>query len=120
MRNQNSVMSFNEAKIKLLQVSPTTLELHGAVSSETALEMAQNARKLTNSTLGISITGIAGPGGGTAQKPVGLVYIGFSSENTSFFKELNLSGDRDRIRNLTSLNALDIIRKHILDLKILN
>lgn len=101
----------NQAKMKSLGVSSKTLENHGAVSGHTALEMAIGARLNARTDLAISITGIAGPDGGTKEKPVGLVYIGFSTGTNSFAKELRLSGDRDRIRNLTTLYALNILRE---------
>jgi nicotinamide-nucleotide amidase len=116
--NAGFITYSNKAKIELLNVNPQTIEKNGAVSKETAVEMAKNARTKTQSSIGISITGIAGPDGGTLEKPVGLVFIGFSSAETDFYKELRLSGDRERIRNLTTLHALDIIRKYILKLEI--
>jgi nicotinamide-nucleotide amidase len=105
----------NQAKIKALGVSPQTLEKYGAVSGHTALEMAIGARLNSRSDISLSITGIAGPDGGTEEKPVGLVYIGFSSAKNSFAKELRLSGNRDKIRNFTTLHALNIIREYLLD-----
>jgi nicotinamide-nucleotide amidase len=77
--------------------------------------MAKGAMEASGSDIAISITGIAGPSGGTPQKPVGLVYIGFASKTQTFFKELRLTGDREKIRNLTTLHALDIIRRYALN-----
>ncbi|QNU65393.1 competence/damage-inducible protein A [Ruminiclostridium herbifermentans] len=108
----------NEAKEEILGVNKQTLEKFGAVSRETAAEMAEGVRKRLNTNIGISITGIAGPDGGTAEKPVGLVYIGLSSESGTITKELRLSGNRNRIRTVTALHAFDMIRRHILGLKI--
>ena len=76
--------------------------------------MARGIRTRTGSDIGLSVTGIAGPGGGTAEKPVGLVYIGISDKDAEFSNELRLWGDRDRIRNLASLHAMNLVRKHIL------
>ena len=76
----------NQAKMKLLNVNAKTLDAFGAVSKETAMEMAEGARLSTNSDIGISITGIAGPDGGTATKPVGLVYVGFSSKDKNILR----------------------------------
>ena len=71
-----------------------------------------------NTDLGLSITGIAGPDGGTVEKPVGLVYIGLSSESVTITKELKLSGNRMRIRTVTAIHAFDMIRRHINGLEI--
>ncbi len=96
----------NEAKMKLLNVSPETLSAYGAVSEQTAKEMADGVRALSGADIGVSATGIAGPGGGTAEKPVGLVYLGISSEKGTRSVKLLLNGSRDRVRLLTSQNAL--------------
>ncbi len=108
----------NEAKEEILGVNKQTLEKYGAVSRETAAEMAEGIRKRLKTNIGISITGIAGPDGGTVEKPVGLVYIGLSSEKGTLTKELRLSGNRKRIRTVTVLHAFDIIRRHIIGLEI--
>ena len=108
----------NEAKEEILGVNKQTLEKYGAVSRETAAEMAEGIRKRLNTDLGLSITGIAGPDGGTVEKPVGLVYIGLSSESGTITKELKLSGNRMRIRTVTALHAFDMIRRHINGLEI--
>jgi nicotinamide-nucleotide amidase len=104
----------NKMKMDFLGVSGETLARFGAVSSEVAREMARGIRTRTGSDIGLSVTGIAGPGGGTAEKPVGLVYIGISDKDAEFSNELRLWGDRDRIRNLASLHAMNLVRKHIL------
>lgn len=103
----------NLSKIESLGVNEKTLEKYGAVSRETAIEMADGARNVSHSDLGLSITGIAGPGGGTEEKPVGLVYVALSSNTGVECKELNLWGGRNRIRNVTALNAFDMIRRHL-------
>lgn len=108
----------NESKQKLLGVQRNTLEKYGAVSHQTAEEMAHNVRKIANTDFGISITGIAGPGGGSIEKPVGLVYIGFSSKENEFVKKTIFNGDRYRIRTRSVLYAMDILRRYILGLKI--
>ena len=90
----------NEAKIRL-GVKEETLREYGAVSGETAREMAECVRKRANAMVGLSTTGIAGPGGGTDKKPVGLVYIGLSTEQGTKSKALRLSGDRDDVRRKT-------------------
>ena len=101
----------NEAKTRILGVSEETLNRHGAVSSETAWEMARGIRKLAGSTIGISLTGIAGPEGGTSEKPVGLVYLGMATEKGEHSRELRLMGRRDSIRTIAAKSALDWLRR---------
>ena len=100
----------NELKMKLLGVSEQTLQEKGAVSPETARQMAEGIRKVTDADIGVGITGIAGPDGGSAEKPVGLVYIAVSSDKHSEVKKLLLSrghkDERNAIRSLAALNAL--------------
>ncbi len=103
----------NDAKVRELGVSPGTLAKYGAVSGEAAAEMANGIKENAQSEIGLSITGIAGPGGGTDEKPVGLVYIGLASGSGTEIKRLNLWGDRNRIRHSACLNALDMIRKNL-------
>jgi len=104
----------NEMKEKLLGVSGATLEKYGAVSEQTAREMAEGVIKLSGADIGVSITGIAGPGGGTREKPVGLVYVGISDSKGGFIcRELHLSGSRERIRTVTVKHALNAVRLRI-------
>ncbi len=86
----------NEAKSRFLDVSPETLREFGAVSPETATRMATGARAGFGADLGIASTGIAGPGGGTDRKPVGLVYIAVETPEQSIVRELRLLGDREQ------------------------
>lgn len=104
----------NEAKMNRLGVKNTTLDEYGAVSAEAAAEMAEGIRITGNADIGIATTGFAGPDGGTEDKPVGTVFIGFSSRDKSFTTRLQLSGSRERIRSMASLNALDILRRNLL------
>ncbi|MGN1098390.1 MAG: competence/damage-inducible protein A [Clostridia bacterium] len=104
----------NEAKEKLLGVKRETLAAHGAVSPETAREMAEGARRVSGADIAVAVTGIAGPDGGTPEKPVGLVYVGISSESGTRAVKLNLSGNRERIRIRTCLHALDLVRRELL------
>lgn len=109
-----SVISYsNEAKQNLLGVSEQTLAEYGAVSKETAIEMAKGVKKLANSCLGLAITGIAGPEGGSNEKPVGLVYISLATDNDLIVKELKFVGDRVGIRTLAAKSALDIVRRFL-------
>lgn len=104
----------NEKKEDLLGVSHETLMQFGAVSRETALEMSLGARLKSGADVGVSMTGIAGPGGGTQEKPVGLVYISISAENFHQAYCLQLAGDREMVRERTSLYVLDMIRRYLL------
>lgn len=103
----------NNAKIQQLNVDEAILERHGAVSEETAAAMAKGLKDITQSDICLSITGIAGPTGGSIEKPVGLVYIGIVTDNNTYVKRLNYSGDRNKIRNYSTIAALDLIRKTI-------
>jgi len=103
----------NEAKMELLGVSEKTLEKYGAVSEETAREMVEGLIKLTGTRVGISVTGIAGPGGGSEEKPVGLVYAGLYIDGRVKVKKLNLSGDRQEIRSKTVTSILQWLRGEI-------
>ena len=98
----------NEIKHKLLGVSDETLRTFGAVSEETAREMAIGVRDLMDADYGISVTGIAGPNGGTADKPVGLVYIACADKDSCVVRRLNLRGDRSHIRKLTANYAISL------------
>lgn len=103
----------NDAKQKLIGVSEDTLKKHGAVSAETALEMAEGALRVSGADVAVSVTGIAGPGGGTLLKPVGLVYVGFASKDKRHFKKLNLTGSREEVRLKTVANVIEIIIKQL-------
>jgi len=104
----------NELKTSLVGVPSELIESKGAVSSEVALALAEGIRKRTGATLGLGITGIAGPGGGTPEKPVGLVHIGLADERRSREVASRFPGDRDRIRHFATQAALDTIRRYFL------
>ncbi len=103
----------NEQKHKLLGVSDDTLQKYGAVSEQTALEMCQGVRNLAEADFGISVTGIAGPGGGTPQKPVGTVWIGICGNNVHMAECFVFDGDREQVREQTADTALGIVINHI-------
>ncbi len=98
----------NAAKEKILGVSHNTLEKYGAVSTETAKEMAVGAAKTANADVALSTTGIAGPTGGTKDKPVGLIYIACSVLGKVYVKELRLKGTREENRAKTVEEALKL------------
>lgn len=103
----------NETKERQLGVEHTLLERCGAVSPEVACAMAKGVMQVANADIGVGITGIAGPGGGTSQKPVGLVYIGISDHKNVRAYEFHFEGTRDQNRRLAVRNALDLIRKTV-------
>jgi PncC family amidohydrolase len=111
---QGVVTYSNEAKTSMLGVPETVIGKFGAVSSETAHAMAEGMRNLAKTDYAISVTGIAGPGGGSESKPVGTVYIGCATPAGVFTKHLLLPGDRELIRWRASQAALDILRLRIL------
>jgi len=88
----------NSAKVELLGVSPALLEAHGAVSSETALAMLAGVFERSNADFAAAVTGIAGPGGGTAEKPVGTVWVAWGGRGNAEARLLQLSGDRGEVR----------------------
>ena len=100
----------NEAKTNILGVSPDTLKAVGAVSADTAREMAAGAKEKAGSDIAVALTGIAGPTGGTEEKPVGLVYAGFAFKNESFAFEYRLKGSRDEIRMKAAAKTLEAAR----------
>ncbi len=103
----------NEAKVRMLDVSEETLSRVGAVSEETALQMARGVRLKSGSDIGVATTGIAGPGGGSLEKPVGTVYIAISTKKKETSCRLCLAGDRHRIRSTAVLYVYDLIRRTI-------
>jgi len=98
----------NPIKQTLLSVRQATLDSVGAVSEECALEMAHGVRQAFGTEVGISSTGIAGPGGATTRKPVGLVYIAVSTPETDDVRELRLSGDRQHVMRASARLALEL------------
>jgi len=111
---EGAITYSNEAKIRTLDVPREIIEAHGAVSSETAEAMANGMRQKARTDYALAVTGIAGPGGGTEEKPVGLVFIGYADESETKSIKINLPGDRYLIRWRTSQAALDLLRRKIL------
>jgi nicotinamide-nucleotide amidase len=103
----------NEAKIDLLRVPKKLIETHGAVSEQVAGAMAAGIRKRAGSTFGIGVTGIAGPGGGSDEKPVGLVYIALADDSQTTTRKFIFPGDRQFIRTLSVNAALDMVRRRV-------
>jgi nicotinamide-nucleotide amidase len=108
------VVYSNELKSTLAGVPDTLIRSHGAVSPEVAKSLAEGIRRRTGATYGVAITGIAGPGGGTEEKPVGLVYVAIADEKETEVVEKNLLGDRERIRHWASQQALDLVRRKLM------
>ena len=113
---QGGIVSYsNEVKISVLHVKEETIKTFGAVSEQTAREMAMNVRKLMNTDIGVSITGLAGLGGGTVEKPVGTVYIGISGINGDIVQKFNFSGSRTEIKEKAAESALKLLKTYLTD-----
>jgi competence/damage-inducible protein CinA-like protein len=114
---ESGVVSYsNESKVDVLGVDDTLIESKGAVSAEVVQSMAEGVRKLANTDLGVGISGIAGPTGGSSEKPVGTVFIGISCKNKGTFSQrYQFRGLREEIKIISSEAALDLIRKFILN-----
>jgi len=107
--NEGYITYSNEAKMRTLSVKESTLMQYGAVSPQTAKEMAMGVRKKAHADFGIASTGIAGPGGGSPEKPVGLVYIACAYDDKCHVRQLNLSGDRSQVRHQAADEALQLL-----------
>lgn len=104
----------NDLKVDLVGVDRTALERFGAVSEEVARQMAFGIRQSTGADFGLSVTGIAGPDGGTREKPVGLVFIGLSDDEDVQVRQERFPGSRETIRMRASRHALDWLRRRLL------
>jgi PncC family amidohydrolase len=113
------VVYSNEAKIKQLGVSKQILEEFGAVSSQTAVEMAEKLKNMTNTDIAVSITGIAGPTGGSKEKPVGTVISAIKVKNEIFIYTLHSKGNRKDIKNKTCYKVLFLLRSLVKTLDLL-
>ena len=112
---QGFITYSNKSKRKLVGVKKLTLKEFGAVSEKTAREMAKGARMVTGSDVSVSITGLAGPDGGTEEKPVGLVYIAVAVKDNMKVQEYRFSGNRAKIRESAVVAALTQLRMSILE-----
>jgi len=105
----------NELKTRLASVPADLIEQNGAVSKPVAQALAEGIRKRTGASIGIGITGVAGPGGGTTEKPVGLVFIALADEQGTEIREFRFPGDRERVRHWSTQMALEVIRRRLRD-----
>ena len=104
----------NRAKEKLLGVSEETLRTYGAVSAETAAQMAEGAAKAAEADAALAVTGIAGPGGGSSEKPVGLVYVGCFVKGRVRTEEFIFTGNREKNRDYAVVRALTVLREELI------
>ena len=111
---EGAITYSNESKINRLGVKEETLLKYGAVSEETAIEMAKGIAKNFNTDIGLSTTGLAGPGGGTDEKPVGLLYVGIYIKGKMIVKKFNFTGSRQNIRVRTTKNLLNELRLELI------
>ncbi len=108
------VVYSDKAKKELLKVPAGILKRHGAVSKEVAESMAKGVKSLSKTTFGLAVTGIAGPAGGTPEKPVGTVFISFSHKRQVITQKCSFYGDREQMKFMTSQYALDVLRKYLI------
>jgi nicotinamide-nucleotide amidase len=111
---EGAVTYSNAAKMRILGVSAQLLEEKGAVSSEVAMAMARGMRKLAGSDIALAVTGVAGPDGGTSEKPVGTVFIALAAPSCCHAKSYRFNGNRSEIRTITSFMAMDWLRRFLL------
>ena len=103
----------NKSKVEMLGVRQETIDRYGAVSDQTVREMAKGIQRIAKTDIGLAVTGIAGPQGGTEDKPVGTVYIGLSVDDKIFSSQYRFSGERDKVKLNTSEMALDWVRRYL-------
>jgi nicotinamide-nucleotide amidase len=106
----------NAAKVQMLGVPEALIESLGAVSAEVAEKMAEGVRRISNATLGLAITGIAGPAGGSEEKPVGTVFIALASPKGTVSRRYLFMGDRSQIQTISAYTAIDWVRRYFLNL----
>ncbi len=111
---KGGIISYSdESKVNILNVSSGTITEHGAVSNRTAREMAEGVKHLFNSHIGLAVTGIAGPEGGSKEKPVGTIFIGLAVEDETFTFRYHFHGTRRQIRRKTAERALDCVKRYL-------
>jgi nicotinamide-nucleotide amidase len=103
----------NAAKMRLLGVPSEVLDTHGAVSAECAEAMARGVQSASGSDIGVAVTGIAGPDGGSTDKPVGTVFIALAISDSCHAKRFQFNGNRDIVRSMTARTALELLRDHL-------
>jgi nicotinamide-nucleotide amidase len=113
---EGAVTYGNAAKERQLQVPVGLLEKEGAVSAAVAMAMARGIRRASGSDIGLAVTGIAGPDGGSEEKPVGTVFVALAGRSDCTAKRYRFNGSRDRIRAITAFTAMDWLRRHLLSL----
>jgi nicotinamide-nucleotide amidase len=109
-----AVVYSNQLKTAFADVPAELIAAHGAVSSQVAVALAEGIRKRCGATLGLGVTGVAGPNGGTSEKPVGLVFHALASEQGTEVMERKFPGDRERVRRFASQHALDMVRRKLM------
>ena len=109
-----AVVYSNDLKTLFADVPPLMIEAHGAVSKEVAVALAENIREICKADIGVGVTGIAGPGGGTEEKPVGLVFIAVANGTRHDVAQRRFFGDRERVRRWASQMALDMVRRMLM------
>ncbi|MBI4964144.1 MAG: competence/damage-inducible protein A [Desulfomonile tiedjei] len=114
----STVSYSNELKVDVLGVSEQTIRTYGAVSHRCAREMAEGARKVAKADVGLSVTGVAGPDGGTPEKPVGTLFLGLSTPDLTTSRGFLLPGAREWVRTLAAMQALDLLRRHLLGYRV--
>ena len=103
----------NPSKVNLLDVAQEVLERYGAVSDQVVRMMAEGVKKMMDTDIGLAVTGIAGPDGGSDEKPVGTVHIGLAVENMTFSGKYRFRGTREQVKSDTAMTALDWVRKYL-------
>jgi nicotinamide-nucleotide amidase len=117
---ERGVVTYSDrSKVEMLGVDPALLQAHGAVSEETARAMAAGARRAAGTDVAVAITGIAGPDGGTPDKPAGLVFVALDGAAGTRVRRLHFPGGRDRVRHQACQAALEMVRRGLLGLSAL-
>jgi nicotinamide-nucleotide amidase len=112
---ERGIISYsNRSKIEILGVKEELIEKYGAVSKECAVKMAEGVRQISGSDIGLAVTGIAGPSGGTAQKPVGTVHIAISTKDGNLHKHLCQPRERTAFKIVVAYQALDMVRRYLI------